>query len=53
MVTDVTYVLIPGAGGSAWYWHLVEAELLQRGHDVVVVDLRANASPAPPGGAQP
>ena len=42
MVTDVTYVLIPGAGGSAWYWHLVEAELLQRGHDVVVVDLPAD-----------
>ncbi|MDP9247769.1 MAG: alpha/beta hydrolase, partial [Candidatus Dormibacteraeota bacterium] len=42
MVTDVTYVLIPGAGGSAWYWHLVEAELLQRGPDVVVVDLPAD-----------
>jgi pimeloyl-ACP methyl ester carboxylesterase len=41
-VTDVTYVLIPGAGGSAWYWHLVDAELRQRGHDVVVVDLPAD-----------
>jgi pimeloyl-ACP methyl ester carboxylesterase len=38
----VTYVLIPGAGGSAWYWHLVEAELRQRGHDVVAVDLPAD-----------
>jgi pimeloyl-ACP methyl ester carboxylesterase len=36
-----TYVLIPGAGGSAWYWHLVDAELRSRGHDVVAVDLPA------------
>jgi pimeloyl-ACP methyl ester carboxylesterase len=41
-VTEVTYVLIPGAGGSAWYWHLVDAELRQRGHEVVVVDLPAD-----------
>jgi pimeloyl-ACP methyl ester carboxylesterase len=41
IVTGVTFVLIPGAGGSAWYWHLVDAELRQRGHDVVVVDLPA------------
>jgi pimeloyl-ACP methyl ester carboxylesterase len=41
-VTDVTFVLIPGAGGSAWYWHLVDAELRQRGHDVVVIDLPAD-----------
>jgi pimeloyl-ACP methyl ester carboxylesterase len=37
-----TYVLIPGAGGSAWYWHLVESELRRRGHDVVAVDLPAD-----------
>jgi pimeloyl-ACP methyl ester carboxylesterase len=37
----LTFVLIPGAGGSAWYWHLVEPELRQRGHDVVAVDLPA------------
>ena len=36
-----TYVLIPGAGGSAWYWHRVEPELQRRGHDVVAVDLPA------------
>ena len=36
-----TYVLIPGAGGSAWYWHLVRPELKARGHDVVAVDLPA------------
>jgi pimeloyl-ACP methyl ester carboxylesterase len=41
-VTGVTYVLIPGAGGNAWYWHLVDSELRQRGHDVVVVDLPAD-----------
>jgi pimeloyl-ACP methyl ester carboxylesterase len=34
-----TYVLIHGAGDRGWYWHLVEAELRQRGHDVVAVDL--------------
>ncbi|MFK8906504.1 alpha/beta fold hydrolase [Streptomyces sp. YS-3] len=34
-----TYVLIPGAGGSAWYWHHVERELIRRGHDVVAVEL--------------
>jgi len=36
-----TYVLIPGAGGSAWYWHRVAAELRHRGHEVVAVDLPA------------
>ncbi|MCW2642751.1 MAG: alpha/beta hydrolase [Dactylosporangium sp.] len=35
----VTYVLIPGAGGDAWYWHVVERELGQRGHDVISVEL--------------
>ncbi|HVR37994.1 MAG TPA: alpha/beta hydrolase [Thermoanaerobaculia bacterium] len=34
-----TYVLIHGAGDVGWYWHLVEAELRRRGHDVVVMDL--------------
>lgn len=34
-----TYVLIPGAGGAAWCWHLVEAQLRERGHDVLAVDL--------------
>lgn len=33
---------MPGAGGSAWYWHLVEAELRRRGHDAVAVDLPAD-----------
>jgi pimeloyl-ACP methyl ester carboxylesterase len=34
-----TFVLIHGAGDSAWYWHLVEPELRGRGHDVVTMDL--------------
>lgn len=34
-----TYVLIHGAGDVGWYWHLVEAELRSRGHDVVAPDL--------------
>jgi pimeloyl-ACP methyl ester carboxylesterase len=34
-------ILIPGAGGIGWYWHLVERELRDRGHDAVAVDLAA------------
>jgi pimeloyl-ACP methyl ester carboxylesterase len=34
-----TFVLIHGAGDVGWYWHLVEAELRERGHDVVAPDL--------------
>lgn len=34
-----TYVLIHGAGDVGWYWHLVDAQLRERGHDVVVMDL--------------
>ena len=37
-----TYVLVPGAGGASWYWHRVEAELRDRGHEVVSVDLPAD-----------
>jgi pimeloyl-ACP methyl ester carboxylesterase len=36
-----TFVLIPGAGGDAWYWHRVVPELESRGHDVVAVTLPA------------
>ncbi|MFI7576861.1 alpha/beta fold hydrolase [Micromonospora sp. NPDC049497] len=38
----MTYVLIPGAGGSADYWHLLTAELSRHGHDSVAVDLPAD-----------
>jgi pimeloyl-ACP methyl ester carboxylesterase len=34
-----TFVLIPGAGGQAWYWHRLVPELERRGHDAVAVDL--------------
>jgi pimeloyl-ACP methyl ester carboxylesterase len=37
-----TYVLIPGAGGMAWYWHRVVPKLRALGHDVVAVDLPAD-----------
>jgi pimeloyl-ACP methyl ester carboxylesterase len=36
-----TYVLIPGAGGDAWYWRLLVPELRERGHEAVAVDLPA------------
>jgi len=32
---------VPGAGGSAWYWHLLVRELQQRGYDAVAVPLPA------------
>jgi pimeloyl-ACP methyl ester carboxylesterase len=34
-------VLIPGAGGSAWYWHCVTPLLSAEGADVIAVDLPA------------
>jgi thioesterase domain-containing protein len=37
-----TYVLIPGAGGEAWYWHLVVPLLEAEGHRAVAVGLPAS-----------
>jgi len=37
-----SFLLIPGAGGSAWYWHLVVRELTGRGHGALAVDLPAD-----------
>lgn len=34
-----TFALVHGGGGSGWDWHLVAAELRDRGHDTVAVDL--------------
>lgn len=34
-----TYVLIHGAGGDSWYWHLVVPRLTALGHRVIAVDL--------------
>src|SRR3954451_4774230 len=33
------FVLIPGAGGAAWYWSRVAPLLREAGHEVVAVDL--------------
>ena len=37
-----TFLLIPGAGGEAWYWHRVTPLLTAAGHRVVAVDLPAD-----------
>jgi pimeloyl-ACP methyl ester carboxylesterase len=37
-----TFVLIPGAGGLAWYWHRVVPLLQEAGHQAVPVDLPAD-----------
>ena len=36
-----SFVLVPGAGGEAWYWHSVVVELRARGHEGVAVALPA------------
>jgi pimeloyl-ACP methyl ester carboxylesterase len=41
-VSAATYVFVPGAGGDAWYWHLVIPEVRARAHDVVAVSLQAS-----------
>lgn len=40
-MTPRTYLLVPGAGGSAWYWHRLVPELRRRGHEAIAVDLPA------------
>lgn len=34
-----TFVLVPGAGGVAWYWHRVVPLLEEARHDAIAVDL--------------
>src|ERR1700722_15516483 len=34
-----SYVLIPGAGGVAWFWHRVVPLLQAAGHEAIAVDL--------------
>src|SRR5579859_5035859 len=34
-----TFVLVPGAGGAAWYWHRVVPLLRDAGHEAIAVDL--------------
>lgn len=36
-----TYVLVPGAGGEAWYWSPVVPLLRDAGHEAIAVDLPA------------
>lgn len=36
-----TFVLVPGAGGSAWYWHCVVPLLEAAGHRVIPAELPA------------
>ena len=38
---SITFILIPGAGGSPWYWHLVAPQLRQRAHHAVPIALPA------------
>jgi pimeloyl-ACP methyl ester carboxylesterase len=37
-----TFVLIPGAGGSSWYWHRLAPLLAAAGHRAITPDLPAN-----------
>lgn len=41
-MTAIPFVLVPGAGGAAWFWHLVAAELTARGHLAIPVELPAD-----------
>lgn len=36
-----TFVLLPGAGGDSWYWHLVAPRLRSLGHQALTPDLPA------------
>jgi len=36
-----TFLLIPGAGGAAWYWHPVVPRLRDAGHAAIAIDLPA------------
>jgi pimeloyl-ACP methyl ester carboxylesterase len=36
---EATYVLLPGAGGDSFYWHLVAQRLRADGHEVIAPDL--------------
>jgi pimeloyl-ACP methyl ester carboxylesterase len=37
-----TFLLIPGAGGMAWYWHPVVPRLRDAGHQTISLDLPAD-----------
>lgn len=44
----MTFVLVPGAGGAAWYWNRVVPLLESAGHDVIAVDLPGDDESAGP-----
>ena len=37
-----TFLLVPGAGGMAWYWHPLVPRLRDAGHEAIAVDLPAD-----------
>jgi pimeloyl-ACP methyl ester carboxylesterase len=40
-MSNATFILIPGAGGDPWYWHLVVPRLVQHGCEAISVALPA------------
>jgi pimeloyl-ACP methyl ester carboxylesterase len=42
MLTVTTFALIPGAGGTAWFWHRLAPLLADAGHACAAVDLPAD-----------
>src|SRR5262249_17705756 len=36
-----TFILIPGAGGRTWYWHLVAPKIQESGHEALPLSLPA------------
>jgi pimeloyl-ACP methyl ester carboxylesterase len=39
LASVTTFLLIPGAGGVAWYWHRVVPRLRDAGHEAIALDL--------------
>ena len=37
-----SFVLVPGAGGMAWYWHRMVPLIRAVGHEAIPVDLRSD-----------
>lgn len=37
-----SFILVPGAGGMAWYWHRVMPLLQQAGHEAIAIGLPAD-----------
>ena len=41
-MSNPIFILIPGAGGDPWYWHLVVPKLVRHGYEAVPVALPAS-----------